>query len=94
MVDGRRRLVSDPQLLVPIDELVGEAEARNFEQKMAALIDDYRGVRARPQLGRHYQRGTAENAHGEASVRLYRIGTNSGIRDIAWNSSSVMGSGR
>lgn len=31
LVDGRRRLVSDPPLLVPIDELVGEADARRHE---------------------------------------------------------------
>lgn len=36
-----RRLVSDPPLLVPIDELVGESEANSYEQKMAALIDAY-----------------------------------------------------
>jgi uncharacterized protein (DUF2252 family) len=42
LVDGRRRLVSDPPLLVPIDELVGEAEARRHEQQMGALITRYR----------------------------------------------------
>jgi len=41
VVDGRRRLVSDPPLLIPIDELVGETEANSYEQKMAALIDTY-----------------------------------------------------
>jgi hypothetical protein len=42
-VDGHRRLASDPPLLVPIDELVGEAEARRHEQQMGALVDQYRG---------------------------------------------------
>jgi uncharacterized protein (DUF2252 family) len=41
-VDGQRRLASDPPLLVPIDELVGEAEARRHEQHMGALVDQYR----------------------------------------------------
>ena len=31
MVDGRRRLVSDPPLLTPVEELVGEAEAKRYE---------------------------------------------------------------
>jgi len=42
LTDGQRRLVSDPPLLVPIDELVGEAEARRNEQRMSALFDEYR----------------------------------------------------
>ena len=41
MVDGRGRLVSDPPLLNPVEELVGEADAKRYEQKMAALIDAY-----------------------------------------------------
>ena len=42
VVDGQLRLVSDPPLLVPIDELVGEGEARSHKHQMAALIDGYR----------------------------------------------------
>ena len=42
IVEGRRRLASDPPLLIPIDELVGEAQARRFEQQMSVLIDEYR----------------------------------------------------
>jgi len=42
LVDGRRRLDSDPPLLVPIDELVGEAEARRNEQQASSLFDAYR----------------------------------------------------
>src|SRR6202045_4931524 len=41
-VGEQRRLASDPPLLVPIDELVGEAEARRHEQQMGALVDQYR----------------------------------------------------
>ena len=42
LVDGRRRLASDPPLLIPIDELVGEAQARRYEQQMSVLFDAYR----------------------------------------------------
>lgn len=42
VVDGRRRLASDPPLLVPIDELAGQARAPGYEQRISALIDDYR----------------------------------------------------
>lgn len=41
VVDGRRRLASDPPLLIPIDELVGEAQARSHEEHMGALFDAY-----------------------------------------------------
>jgi uncharacterized protein (DUF2252 family) len=41
LVDGRRRLASDPPLLIPIEELVGEAEARVHEKHMGALFDAY-----------------------------------------------------
>jgi uncharacterized protein (DUF2252 family) len=42
VVDGRRRLASDPPLLIPIDELVGESQARQFDKQMSVLIDEYR----------------------------------------------------
>lgn len=42
LVGGQRRLVSDPPLLVPIQELVGEVDALRHEQQMGALIDAYR----------------------------------------------------
>ena len=42
LVDGRRRIASDPPLLIPIAELVGEAHARRHEQQMSDLIDAYR----------------------------------------------------
>ena len=41
LVDGRRRLASDPPLLIPIEELVGKAEARVHEEHMGALFDGY-----------------------------------------------------
>ncbi len=41
IVDGRRRLVSDPPLIVPIEELVGATEARKHERKMGSLVKTY-----------------------------------------------------
>jgi uncharacterized protein (DUF2252 family) len=41
LVDGRRRLVSDPPLIVPIGELVGAAEARKHERTMGSVIAAY-----------------------------------------------------
>jgi uncharacterized protein (DUF2252 family) len=41
MVEGRLRLVSDPPLVVTIDDLVGEADARRYEHNMGALIAEY-----------------------------------------------------
>ena len=41
VVDGRRRLANDPPLLIPIDVLVGDAQARRYEQQMSVLIDEY-----------------------------------------------------
>ena len=41
LVDGQRRVASDPPLLVPIDELVGAAQARAHEQHMGVLISTY-----------------------------------------------------
>jgi uncharacterized protein (DUF2252 family) len=42
VVDGARRLASDPPLLIPIDELVGEAQGRHYEEHLSVLIDEYR----------------------------------------------------
>src|SRR4029077_13407594 len=42
VVDGRRRLGSDPPLLIPIAARVGEAHARRYEQQMSVLFDEYR----------------------------------------------------
>ncbi len=41
LVKGRRRLVSDPPLIVPIRELLGAAEARRHERQMDSLLDLY-----------------------------------------------------
>src|ERR1700755_3627387 len=42
LVDGKRRLVSDPPLIVPVGELVGTADAREHEERMSDLLEAYR----------------------------------------------------
>jgi uncharacterized protein (DUF2252 family) len=71
VVDGRRRLASDPPLLIPIDELVGEAQARRYEQQMSALIDEYRqslDSSRRGLAGRFRYAGGARKVVGVGSV--------------------------
>jgi uncharacterized protein (DUF2252 family) len=71
LVDGQRRLVSDPPLLVPIDELVGEAEARRNEQQASSLFDAYRESLAagrRTLAGRFRYAGLARKVVGVGSV--------------------------
>ncbi len=73
VVNGRRRLVSDPPLLVPIDELVGESEANNYEQKMAALIDAYHeslNISVQLLARRFHYAGMARKVVGVGSVGL------------------------
>lgn len=41
LVKGRRRLVSDPPLIVPIGELLGAADARRHERQMDSLLERY-----------------------------------------------------
>ncbi|MCW2653817.1 MAG: hypothetical protein JWR32_4793 [Mycobacterium sp.] len=71
VVDGRRRLASDPPLLIPIDELVGEAQARRNEQHMRVLIDEYRqslDPSRRGLIGRFRYVGAARKVVGVGSV--------------------------
>ena len=71
VVDGRRRLASDPPLLIPIDELVGEARARRYEQQMSVLIDEYRqslDSSRRGRVGRFRYAGGARKVVGVGSV--------------------------
>jgi uncharacterized protein (DUF2252 family) len=70
-IDGRRRLVSDPPLLMPIDELVGESGARRHEEQMGVLFDTYRKSLdpARSRLvGRFHYAGMARKVVGVGSV--------------------------
>ena len=71
VVDGRRRLASDPPLLIPIDELVGEAQARRYEQQMSVLFDEYRQSlepSRRRLIGRFRYVGGARKVVGVGSV--------------------------
>jgi uncharacterized protein (DUF2252 family) len=70
-IDGRRRLLSDPPLLMPIDELVGEAAARRHEEQMGVLFETYRRSLdpARSRLvGRFHYAGMARKVVGVGSV--------------------------
>jgi uncharacterized protein (DUF2252 family) len=71
VVGGRRRLASDPPLLIPIDELVGDAQARRYEQHMNVLIDEYRqslDPSRRGLIGRFRYAGSARKVVGVGSV--------------------------
>ena len=71
VVDGRRRLASDPPLLVPIGELVGEAEARAHDEHMGNLIDAYMqslDVGRRTLITRFTYSGMARKVVGVGSV--------------------------
>ena len=70
-VDGRRRIVSDPPLLIPIDELVGEAQARRHERQASDLIDAHReslDASRRGLVGRFRYAGLARKVVGVGSV--------------------------
>ena len=41
-VDGRLRFVSEPPLVVPMEELLGEAENEELRKRLEAMIADYR----------------------------------------------------
>jgi uncharacterized protein (DUF2252 family) len=41
-VDGRLRFVSEPPLIVPMEELLGEAESSELRQRLEGMIEDYR----------------------------------------------------
>ena len=44
VVDGERRIVSDPPLIVPVEELLPAADAERFEGAMESLVDSYRAT--------------------------------------------------
>jgi uncharacterized protein (DUF2252 family) len=71
VVDGRRRLASDPPLLVPIEELFGEAEARAHDEQMGNLVDGYMrslDVGRRTLITRFTYAGMARKVVGVGSV--------------------------
>jgi uncharacterized protein (DUF2252 family) len=43
-INGQARIVADPPLIVPIEDLVPGAEAREVDDRMRALIDSYRAT--------------------------------------------------
>ena len=71
VVGGRRRLASDPPLLVPIGELVGEAETRAYDEQMGNLVDGYMrslDVGRRTLITRFTYAGMARKVVGVGSV--------------------------
>lgn len=42
-VDGRLRFVSEPPLIVPVEELLGEAERSELHERLEHMLGDYRG---------------------------------------------------
>ena len=71
LVDGQRRLASDPPLLIPIDELVGEADARSHEGHMGALFEAYQqslDTNRRTLAGRFRYTNMARKVVGVGSV--------------------------
>jgi uncharacterized protein (DUF2252 family) len=43
-VNGRPRIAPDPPLIVPVDELLPDGEAHEFEERMGELIESYRAT--------------------------------------------------
>ena len=73
VVDGRHRLISNPPLLIPIEELVDQSRVKSYEQKMAALVDAYRktlNVSVRVLARRFRYAGMARKVVGVGSVGL------------------------
>jgi uncharacterized protein (DUF2252 family) len=70
-VEGVPRIVSDPPLLVPIEDLVGDAEARETEQEMRTLLRLYAGSledNRRELLARYEYAHVARKVVGVGSV--------------------------
>lgn len=44
LVDGERRMVSDPPLIVPLEELLADDERRGFEESVLSALRAYRGT--------------------------------------------------
>lgn len=73
LVGGKRRLISDPPLIVPIDELVGKADARKHEQRMSDLVKAYQQSLApslRSLVTRFRYAGMARKVVGVGSVGI------------------------
>jgi uncharacterized protein (DUF2252 family) len=73
LVDGKRRPISDPPLIIPIDELVGKSDARRHEQRMSALVKAYQRSLApnrRNLVARFRYAGMARKVVGVGSVGI------------------------
>ena len=42
MVDGKRRIISAPPLIVPVEEVFSDVEVASIEAELAALLGKYR----------------------------------------------------
>jgi uncharacterized protein (DUF2252 family) len=42
MVDGRPRIISDPPLIVPVEELLGQVDSDAFYKQLSELLDHYK----------------------------------------------------
>lgn len=72
-VDGQSRLISQPPLLVPIEELVGAAQAHQYEQQMEPFMQRYRDSlqdSRRPLIDRFRYVAMARKVVGVGSVGL------------------------
>ncbi|HZW73872.1 MAG TPA: DUF2252 domain-containing protein, partial [Caldimonas sp.] len=71
VVDGRRRIVSDPPLIVPLDELAGPEHAELAHDAVSGLLRDYRRTLAgdrRRLIGRFRYADAARKVVGVGSV--------------------------
>jgi len=71
VVDGRRRIVSDPPLIVPVDELAGPEHAELAHAAISGLLRDYRRTLAgdrRRLIGRFRYADAARKVVGVGSV--------------------------
>ena len=73
IVDGKRRIVSDPPLIVPLAELLAEADADQFRESLHSLVRTYR----RSLLGdrRHLLEGFAFVDGARKVVGVGSVGT-------------------
>ncbi|MUM34799.1 DUF2252 domain-containing protein, partial [Mycolicibacterium sp. CBMA 361] len=72
-VDGQTRLVSQPPLVVPIEELVGADQAREYEQQLGPFMQRYRDSledSRRPLIDRFQNVAMARKVVGVGSVGL------------------------
>ncbi|MGC2375308.1 MAG: DUF2252 domain-containing protein [Solirubrobacteraceae bacterium] len=70
-VEGRLRFVSEPPLIVPLEELLGEAERGDLRKRLEVMLDDYReslSIDHRVLLGDYNFESVARKVVGVGSV--------------------------